>query len=126
MNRAEHAWLPRASCDESCVRAGGGQPGRPALAALRAAVRIAMTLLLLPAVVLLAVPLPGRSRAQRVYCRMVLRCLGVRIIVSGGPIRNLSGVLVVSGMFMMAWNMWRTWQQSRQWVEAPVLAPQHA
>ena len=28
---------------------------------------------------------------------MVLRCLGVRIIVSGGPIRNLSGVLVVSG-----------------------------
>ncbi|HRD12324.1 MAG TPA: lysophospholipid acyltransferase family protein, partial [Mycobacterium sp.] len=67
------------------------------LAALRAAVRIAMTLLLLPAVVLLAVPLPGRSRAQRVYCRMVLRCLGVRITVSGGPIRNLSGVLVVSG-----------------------------
>lgn len=97
MNRAEHAWLPRASCDESCVRAGGGTPGHPALAALRAAVRIAMTLLLLPAVVLLAVPLPGRSRAQRVYCRMVLRCLGVRIIVSGGPIRNLSGVLVVSG-----------------------------
>ncbi|HNM94912.1 MAG TPA: lysophospholipid acyltransferase family protein [Mycobacterium sp.] len=97
MNRAEHAWLPRASCDESCVRAGGGQPGRPALAALRAAVRIAMTLLLLPAVVLLAIPLPGRSRAQRVYCRMVLRCLGVRITVSGGPIRNLSGVLVVSG-----------------------------
>ena len=40
--------------------------------------------------------------------------------------RFLGGLLVLSGMFMMAWNMWRTWQQSRQWVEAPVLAPQHA
>ena len=28
---------------------------------------------------------------------MMLRCLGVRITVSGGPIRNLRGVLVVSG-----------------------------
>ena len=28
---------------------------------------------------------------------MMLRCLGVRITVSGGPIRNLKGVLVVSG-----------------------------
>ena len=28
---------------------------------------------------------------------LVLRCLGVRITVSGGPIRNLRGVLVVSG-----------------------------
>lgn len=42
-------------------------------------------------------PLPGRSHLQRVYCRLMLRCLGVRITVSGGPIRNLSGVLVVSG-----------------------------
>jgi len=54
-------------------------------------------LLLFAAVPLLAVPLPGRSRIQRVYCRLMLRCLGVRITVSGGPIRNLSGVLVVSG-----------------------------
>ena len=46
---------------------------------------------------LLAVPLPGRSRIQRLYCRLMLRCLGVRITVSGGPIRNLRGVLVVSG-----------------------------
>ncbi len=34
---------------------------------------------------------------QRVYCRLVLRCFGVRITVSGSPIRNLRGVLVVSG-----------------------------
>ncbi len=97
MTGVDHAWLPRAACDESCVRAGSGQPGQPVPAALRAALRITATLLLLPAVVLLAIPLPGRSGAQRVYCRMVLRCLGVRITVSGGPIRNLRGVLVVSG-----------------------------
>ena len=59
--------------------------------------RVACALLLLAAVPLLAVPLPGKSRVQRVYCRMMLRCLGVRITMSGGPIRNLSGVLVVSG-----------------------------
>jgi cytochrome c oxidase cbb3-type subunit 1 len=41
-------------------------------------------------------------------------------------VRFLGGLLVVSGMFMMAWNMWRTWQQSKQWVDAPVLEPQHA
>ena len=46
---------------------------------------------------MLAVPLPGKSKIQRIYCRMMLRCIGVRITVSGGPIRNLSGVLVVSG-----------------------------
>ena len=41
------------------------------------------------------------ARAARMssggYCRLMLRCLGVRITVSGGPIRNLRGVLVVSG-----------------------------
>jgi cytochrome c oxidase cbb3-type subunit 1 len=41
-------------------------------------------------------------------------------------VRFFGGLLVVSGMFMMAWNMWRTWQQSKQWVDAPVLEPQHA
>ena len=46
---------------------------------------------------LLAMPMPGQSHVQRSYCRMMLRCLGVRITVSGGPIRNLRGVLVVSG-----------------------------
>jgi 1-acyl-sn-glycerol-3-phosphate acyltransferase len=39
---------------------------------------------------------PGRSRAKRIYCRMLLWCLGVRVTVSGGPIRNLPGMLVVS------------------------------
>ena len=40
---------------------------------------------------------PGAHAVQRLYCRMLLRCLGVRITLSGGPIRNLRGVLVVSG-----------------------------
>jgi 1-acyl-sn-glycerol-3-phosphate acyltransferase len=53
--------------------------------------------MVLPTAVLLAVPMPGKSRAQRIYCRLMLRCLGVRVTTSGGPIRNLSGVLVVSG-----------------------------
>ncbi|WP_102142998.1 lysophospholipid acyltransferase family protein [Mycobacterium hubeiense] len=93
----EHPWLPRASCDASCVRAGAAASGRPAIVALRTMLRALGAVLLLPALPLLAVPMPGRSHLQRGYCRLVLRCLGVRITVSGGPIRNLSGVLVVSG-----------------------------
>jgi 1-acyl-sn-glycerol-3-phosphate acyltransferase len=54
-------------------------------------------MILLSAVPLLAIPMPGRSHIQRGYCTMMLRALGVRITVSGGPIRNLRGVLVVSG-----------------------------
>ena len=75
-----------------------GAPARPVArggCGSRCASRCAV--LLLPALPLLAVPLPGRSHVQRGYCRLVLRCLGVRITVSGGPIRNLRGVLVVSG-----------------------------
>jgi 1-acyl-sn-glycerol-3-phosphate acyltransferase len=64
--------------------------------ALRVTLRVTLALLLAPALPLLAVPLPGWSLAKRGYCRLVLRCLGVRITVSGGPIRNLPGVLVVS------------------------------
>jgi 1-acyl-sn-glycerol-3-phosphate acyltransferase len=64
---------------------------------MRTLVRIVGALLVLPTAVLLALPLPGKPRAQRVYCRLMLRCLGVRVTTSGGPIRNLSGVLVVSG-----------------------------
>ncbi|MET4430586.1 MULTISPECIES: lysophospholipid acyltransferase family protein [unclassified Mycolicibacterium] len=90
-------WLPRASCDASCIGVDVATASRPAIVVLRTAARIACALLLLPALPLLAVPLPGRSRVQRVYCRLMLRCLGVRITTSGGPIRNLSGVLVVSG-----------------------------
>ncbi|MDR3664297.1 MAG: lysophospholipid acyltransferase family protein [Mycobacterium sp.] len=97
MTRQEHSWLPKASCDASCIRVDAAQISRPVVVALRTTVRLVMTVLLLPALPLLAVPLPGRSRIQRLYCRLMLRCLGVRISVSGGPIRNLSGVLVVAG-----------------------------
>jgi len=93
----EHPWLPRASCDAGCMRAGGAQAGPPVIVALRTTLRASLALLLIPALPLLAVPLPGRSHVQRAYCRLMLRCLGVRITVSGGPIRNLRGVLVVSG-----------------------------
>lgn len=93
----DHAWLPRASCDSSCIRVDTMTASHPAVVALRTAARIACAIVVFPAFALLALPLPGRSRLQRLYCRMMLRCLGVRITVSGGPIRNLSGVLVVSG-----------------------------
>lgn len=93
----EHAWLPKASCDASCIRVDSVHISRPFVVVLRTTVRLLMTMLLLPALPLLAVPLPGKSRIQRLYCRLMLRCLGVRITVSGGPIRNLSGVLVVAG-----------------------------
>ena len=91
-----HSWLPRASCDARCVGAGDVVTARPLLRALRVARRLLLALLLAPGLPLLAVPLPGRTRVQRIYCRLVLRCLGVRIAVTGNPIRNLSGVLVVS------------------------------
>ena len=93
----DHSWLPRASCDASCVRAGSAAAGRRPVVALRTTLRAMLALLLVPALPLLAVPLPGRSHVQRAYCRLMLRSLGVRITVSGGPIRNLRGVLVVSG-----------------------------
>ncbi|OBA79927.1 lysophospholipase [Mycobacterium sp. 1164966.3] len=91
-----HAWLPRASCDVSCVSVRDAAGWRRCLVYLRVARRAVAGLLLLPGLPLLAVPLPGRTRVQRGYCRLVLRCFGVRITVSGSPIRNLSGVLVVS------------------------------
>jgi len=91
---ADHSWLPRATCDSGCVRVG------PASArwrvVLRVTLRVMLALLLVPVVPLALVPLPGQVRVQRFYCRVVLRCFGVRISVSGSPIRNLRGVLVVS------------------------------
>lgn len=78
------------------MHAGAADAGRVAAVAFRTTLRVILTLLLVPALPLLAVPMPGRSHIQRGYCRLVLRCLGVRITVSGGPIRNLRGVLVVS------------------------------
>ncbi|MCK8647183.1 lysophospholipid acyltransferase family protein [Mycobacterium colombiense] len=89
-----HSWLPRASCDAGCVGTGDAPASRRR--ALRVTLRLMLALLLAPGLPLLAVPLPGRTRVQRIYCRLVLRCLGVRITVTGNPIRNLSGVLVVS------------------------------
>lgn len=97
MTAHANPWLPRASCGDACIAAGAGQAGHRAAVALRTTLRTALALMLIPALPLLAVPLPGRSHIQRGYCRLVLRCLGVRITVSGGPIRNLRGVLVVSG-----------------------------
>lgn len=92
MSATAHAWWPRASCDDACLQAGAGEAVRGSMVALR----VLLVLLLMLALPLLAVPLPGRSWAQRAYCRLVLRCFGVRITVTGGPIRNLPGVLVVS------------------------------
>jgi 1-acyl-sn-glycerol-3-phosphate acyltransferase len=60
-----------------------------------------LALLLAPGLPLLGMPLPGRTHVQRAYCRLVLRCFGVRITVTGSPIRNLRGVLVVSSH--MSW-----------------------
>jgi 1-acyl-sn-glycerol-3-phosphate acyltransferase len=93
----EHSWVPRATCDASCITAGAATSGQPLVVAVRIAVRATFAMLLLSATPLLAIPMPGRSHIQRGYCRLMLRCLGVRITVSGGPIRNLEGVLVVSG-----------------------------
>jgi 1-acyl-sn-glycerol-3-phosphate acyltransferase len=91
-----HSWLPRASCDAGCVGAVDVASPRRLRVTLRIALRLTLALLLAPGLPLLAGPLPGRTRAQRIYCRAVLRCLGVRITVTGNPIRNLRGVLVVS------------------------------
>jgi 1-acyl-sn-glycerol-3-phosphate acyltransferase len=91
-----HAWLPRASCDESCVRVDQvGARGR-VVRVLRATVRTLLVLAILPGLPLLAVPHPGQGRFVRLYCRLTLWCMGVRITKTGGPIRNVPGVLVVS------------------------------
>lgn len=91
-----HAWHPHASCDASCVRVEkAGGLGRVARA-VRATCRLSLILALLPVMPLLAVPFPGQSPVVRMYWRLFVRCMGVRITKSGGPIRNLPGVLVVS------------------------------
>ncbi len=89
-----HAWLPRATCDSGCV--GVGPASARWRVVLRVTLRLTLALLLAPGVPLMVMPLPGQVRVQRFYCRAVLRCFGVRIRVSGAPIRNLRGVLVVS------------------------------
>jgi 1-acyl-sn-glycerol-3-phosphate acyltransferase len=92
----DHAWLPRATCDAQCLHAGGAAASRRVVVALRVARRITLLLLFAPVLPLLAMVLPGWSKSRRIYCRLLLWCLGVRITLSGGPIRNLPGVLVVS------------------------------
>ncbi|WP_343571379.1 lysophospholipid acyltransferase family protein [Mycobacterium sp.] len=92
----DHAWLPRATCDTNCIRAGGYEATRRLIVALRVARRITLLVLVSPALPLLAGVIPGWSKSRTIYCRLLLWCLGVKIDVSGGPIRNLPGVLVVS------------------------------
>ncbi|MCB0931544.1 MAG: 1-acyl-sn-glycerol-3-phosphate acyltransferase [Mycobacterium sp.] len=101
MKGIDHPWLPKTSCSEGCVLAGLGEPGHRAVEAFRVARRITSTGLLLSALPLLAIPLPGHTHIKRMYCRTVLRSLGMRITMSGGPIRNLRGMLVVSNH--MSW-----------------------
>lgn len=93
----EHPWLQPATCGAQCVHAGADGPGRRWVVVVRTTVRVCAAITLFAGVPLLALPLPGRSHLQRGYCRLMLRSLGVRMSVSGGPIRNLRGVLVVSG-----------------------------
>ncbi|CAJ1500911.1 lysophospholipid acyltransferase family protein [[Mycobacterium] kokjensenii] len=78
-------------CTPDCVRDGGARAFPPVVA-----LRLAMIVLLAPLLPLLAVPIPGRVRLQRGCCRLVLRCFGVRVRTTGGPVRNLRGMLVVS------------------------------
>lgn len=89
-------WVPQAPCDESCVTAAAEDLGRRLLTATRAALRVCAAVFLLAMAPALALPTPGGGRLRRGYCRLMLRSLGIRIRVSGGPVRNLSGVLVVS------------------------------
>ena len=92
--QAEHAWFPKTTCDERCV--SGGNPESPLLTAIRTMSRIIAVAAVLCALPVLAVPMPGRTGVQRGYCRLMLRCIGVRVSQTGNPIRNLPGVLVVS------------------------------
>ena len=40
--------------------------------------------------------------------------------------RLFGGGLILAGMFLMAWNMWRSWQQARALAPNPVLPPDAA
>jgi len=93
----EHAWLPRTSCDASCVSLHGEPASSRLRVAARVALRVIALLLVAPTFPLLGLPVPGQIRIQRIYCRLMHLCFGVRITVTGSPIRNLRGVLVVSG-----------------------------
>lgn len=96
MTAAEHSWLPKTSCSAECVRSRLGDPGRRIAAAIRAARRIVAAALLFATLPVLALPLPRRSDAQRFYCRALLGCLGIRFTLTGSPVRDPRGLLVVS------------------------------
>jgi 1-acyl-sn-glycerol-3-phosphate acyltransferase len=91
-----HAWHPHGVCDLSCVRTDSvsalGQVARVGRVTYRLTL-VAMLLLVMP---LLAVPFPGQTRVVRSYWRFFTWSIGVRVVKSGGPIRNVPGVLVVS------------------------------
>ena len=90
----DHAWLPRATCDSTCV--GAAPASSRWVVVLRVTLRLTLALLLVLGAPLALVPGPGQLRVRRFYCQMLLRVFGIRISVSGAPIRNLRGVLVVS------------------------------
>lgn len=96
MSVNEHSWFPRTTCTADCVESGLGRREHAWVEAARTTRRIGMAVLILTMLPILAVPMPGHIHVKRVYCRLVLLCLGVRITLSGGPIRNLRGMLVVS------------------------------
>jgi 1-acyl-sn-glycerol-3-phosphate acyltransferase len=91
-----HAWVPSSPCDESCVRDDPvGVAGRVARFA-RGCGRLVLILLVLPAMPLTAIPHPKQYLCVRLYSRLLLRCVGVRIRLSGNEIRDMAGTLVVS------------------------------
>ena len=69
----DHAWLPRATCDASCVSATDTPAGQRVVVAWRVAMRATFAVLLLTATPLLAIPVPGRSHIQRRYWRFPCR-----------------------------------------------------
>jgi 1-acyl-sn-glycerol-3-phosphate acyltransferase len=60
----------------------------------RAAYRSMLVLAMAP--LMPPVGMTGKDWVIRVYCRVLLRCVGVRLTKSGSPIRNVPGLLVVS------------------------------
>lgn len=92
----EHSWFPKTSCTEVCVMSGLALAGYRVIEGARAARRITVAVLVLMMLPLLTIPIPGHLRLKRLYCRAVLMCLGVRVALSGDPVRNLRGMLVVS------------------------------
>ena len=91
-----HSWVPSSPCDESCVRDDPVDATGGLARLLRGTGRIALILLVLPMMPLTAIPQPLQYRGVRIYSRLLLRCAGVRITVSGNEIRERSGVMVVS------------------------------